>query len=197
MCIRDRSRDLPPTPNLKAALADAAWMTAMERNSDLIVMQCYAPLLVNVNPGGRQWRPNLIGYDALNSFGSPSYYAMAMFNANRGNVVVHASLDGLAADKITPLDYSVTKDTTSGTIYIKMVNVTARPQTLQIDLDGVKQVVPGGLSVVLKSAKLEDSNSITEPARVVPVTENIDGLGRVFTRTFAPYSVNILEIQTK
>ena len=193
----EKSRDLPPTPNLKAALADAAWMTAMERNSDLIVMQCYAPLLVNVNPGGRQWRPNLIGYDALNSFGSPSYYAMAMFNANRGNVVVHASLDGLAADKITPLDYSVTKDTTSGTIYIKMVNVTARPQTLQIDLDGVKQVVPGGLSVVLKSAKLEDSNSITEPARVVPVTENIDGLGRVFTRTFAPYSVNILEIQTK
>jgi alpha-N-arabinofuranosidase len=103
-----KSRHLPPTPNLKAALADAAWMTGMERNSDLIVMQCYAPMLVNVNPGGRQWRPDLVGYNALNSFGSPSYYAMAMFNTNRGNVVVRTSLDGLAPDKIAPLDFSVT-----------------------------------------------------------------------------------------
>ena len=52
---------LPPTPSMKAALGDAAFMTAMERNSDLVTMQAYAPLLVNVNPGARQWRPNLIG----------------------------------------------------------------------------------------------------------------------------------------
>src|ERR1022692_226365 len=193
----EKSRRLPPTPNLKAALADAAWMTAMERNSDLIVMQCYAPMMGNVNPGGRQWRPNLVGYDALNSFGSPSYYAMAMFNTNRGNLVVRTSLDGLAVDKIAPLDYSVTKDTASGTIYIKLVNVTSTPQTLQIDLGGVKQIAPTGLSVELKSAKLDDSNSITEPVNFVPVAQNIDGLGHVFTRTFAPYSVNVLKIQTK
>jgi alpha-N-arabinofuranosidase len=192
-----KSRHLPPTPNLKAALADAAWMTGMERNSDLIVMQCYAPMLVNVNPGGRQWRPDLVGYNALNSFGSPSYYAMAMFNTNRGNVVVRTSLDGLAPDKIAPLDFSVTKNTKSGTIYIKLVNVTSTPQTSQIDLDGVKEIAPTGLSVVLKSAKLDDSNSITEPTNVVPIAQNIDGLGHVFMRTFAPYSVNILNIQTK
>jgi alpha-L-arabinofuranosidase len=193
----EKSRHLPPTPNLKAALADAAWMTAMERNSDLIVMQCYAPMLVNVNPGGRQWRPNLIGYDTLNSFGSPSYYVNTMFNANRGDAVVRTSLDGLPADKTAPLDYSVTKNTANGMIYIKTVNVTAMPQLLQIDLDGVKKVISSGLSVVLKSDKLEDSNSITEPMKVMPATENVDGLGRVFIRTFAPYSVNILEIQTK
>ena len=92
----EKSRHLPPTPSLKAALGDAAWIVAMERNSDLIVMQCYAPMLVNVNPGGRQWRPNLIGYDALNSFGSPSYYAIAMYQQlNRGNAVVRTALDGL------------------------------------------------------------------------------------------------------
>ena len=44
---------------------DAAFMAAMERNADLIKMQCYAPLLVNVNSGARQWRPDLIGYDAI------------------------------------------------------------------------------------------------------------------------------------
>ena len=57
------------------ALADAAWMTGMERNSDVVLISCYAPLFVNVNKGGMQWPSDLIGYDALNSFGSPSYYA--------------------------------------------------------------------------------------------------------------------------
>jgi alpha-N-arabinofuranosidase len=68
---------------------------------------------------------------------------------------------------------------------------------LQIDLDGVKKIAPTGMAVVLKSSKLDDSNSIAEPVNVVPVAQNIDGLGQVFTRTFAPYSVNVLKIQTK
>ena len=55
-----------------AALGDAAWMTGLERNSDLVVMSAYAPLLVNVNPGGMQWETDLIGYDAVKSYGSPS-----------------------------------------------------------------------------------------------------------------------------
>ena len=83
-----------PTPTMQAALGDAAWMTGLERNSDLVLLQCYAPLLVNVNPGARQWGTNLIGYDALNSFGSPSYYVQSMFAQNRGDVV--------AARRLTP-----------------------------------------------------------------------------------------------
>jgi alpha-N-arabinofuranosidase len=193
----ERSRRLPPTPSLKAALGDAAWMAAMERNSDLIVMQCYAPMLVNVNPGARQWRPDLIGYDALHSFGSPSYYVNAMFNANRGDVVVRASLDGLDQDKTAALDYSVTKDSVHSVIYIKVVNITGVPQPLQIDLAGVKHVVSHGTSVVLTSAKQTDTNSISAPVKVVPVTERIEGLAPSFNRTFPPYSVTVLKIQTK
>jgi alpha-L-arabinofuranosidase len=77
-----------PTPTLQAALGDAAWLTGMERNSDLVVISSYAPLLVNVNKGASQWGTNLIGYDALKSFGSPSYYVQRMFGANRGDVVL-------------------------------------------------------------------------------------------------------------
>ncbi|HLK57367.1 MAG TPA: alpha-L-arabinofuranosidase C-terminal domain-containing protein [Chthonomonadaceae bacterium] len=77
-----------PTPTLKAALGDAAWLTGLERNSDIVVLESYAPLLVNVNPGARQWGTNLIGYDALKSFGSPSYYVQKMFGTNRGDVVL-------------------------------------------------------------------------------------------------------------
>lgn len=81
-----------PTPTLQAALGDAAWMTGMERNSDIVVLESYAPLLVNVNPGARQWGTNLIGYDALSSFGSPSYYVQKMFGTNRGDVILPVTL---------------------------------------------------------------------------------------------------------
>jgi len=81
-----------PTPTMQAALGDAAWMTGMERNSDQVVLASYAPLFVNVNPGSRQWGTNLIGYDALNSFGSPSYYVQKMFSNNRGDVELPVTL---------------------------------------------------------------------------------------------------------
>lgn len=77
-----------PTPTLTAALGDAAYLTGLERNADVVVRACYAPLLVNVNPGARQWGTNLIGYDALRSYGSPSYYMQVMFNRNKGDVVL-------------------------------------------------------------------------------------------------------------
>jgi alpha-L-arabinofuranosidase len=77
-----------PTPTLNAALGDAAWLTGLERNSDLVVMEAYAPLLVNVNPGARQWATDLIGYDALNSFGSPSYYVQSMLANYHGEIVL-------------------------------------------------------------------------------------------------------------
>jgi len=72
-----------------AALGRCGWMTGMERNSDLIVMTSYAPLFVNVNPGGMQWESDLIGYDANSSYGSPSYYAQAIFGEYLGTEVRH------------------------------------------------------------------------------------------------------------
>ena len=77
-----------PTPTMNAALGDAAWLTGLEKNSDQVLISSYAPLLVNVNKGGAQWGTNLIGYNALSCFGSPSYYMQAMFGANRGDVVL-------------------------------------------------------------------------------------------------------------
>ena len=90
-----------PTPDLHAALADAAFVMALEQNADAVPLQCYAPLLVNVNPADPakgypkawQWPTNLIGYDALHSFGSPSYYAQAMFAQNKGDLVLSSRFD--------------------------------------------------------------------------------------------------------
>jgi alpha-N-arabinofuranosidase len=113
-----------PTPNFGAALGDAAWMTSMERNSDLIVMASYAPLLVNVNPGGMQWETDLIGYDALTSYGSPSYYAQVMFASHIGTEILDAKSEGGGPRFF----YSVTRDPGKGIVYLKVVNASSVPQ---------------------------------------------------------------------
>ncbi|HEX8235256.1 MAG TPA: endo-1,4-beta-xylanase [Abditibacteriaceae bacterium] len=183
-----RSRNLPPTPSMKAALGDAAFMTAMERNSDLVVMQCYAPLLVNVNPGGRQWRPNLIGYDALRSFGSPSYYAFQMFSRNVGDSILKTTMTD------APLLTSVTQDSKSGAIFIKHVNPQAAPQPMKINLEGVRSIRPMATAVVM-AADPNQTNSIDAPRNIMPVTLRVSGISPSFTHTFPPNSITMLRLE--
>jgi alpha-L-arabinofuranosidase len=84
--------------NLSAAIGEAAFMTGMERNSDVVVMASYAPLFVNV--GWRQWNPNAIVFDNARVFGTPSYHLQKMFSRTRGDVVL--GLDFNAPDVVVP-----------------------------------------------------------------------------------------------
>jgi alpha-L-arabinofuranosidase len=70
------------TGNLRAAIAEAAFMTGIERNADIVVMAAYAPLFVNVND--RTWNPDLIGFDSARCYGTPSYYVQQLFSVYRG-----------------------------------------------------------------------------------------------------------------
>jgi len=181
-----------PSPNFGAALGDAAWLTGMERNSDLIVMASYAPLFVNVNPGGMQWGTNLIGYNALNSYGSPSYYAQVLFSEYKGDEVIDSSLENAGS----LLFYSATRDTAKKKIYLKVVNASPKAQTLDIKLSGAS-VQSSGKLVTLSAKATGDTNTITDPEHIVPVTEPISGLGANIHHTFAPYSINVLDISAK
>jgi alpha-N-arabinofuranosidase len=182
-----------PTPDLHAALGDAAFMTGMERNSDVVVMNCYAPLLTRVEPGAYEWNPNLIGYNSLRSYVSPSYYAQQMFNLYRGDTVVPAVMTAEPAKFF----YSVTRDSVKGIVYLKVVNLDAAAQTVEFELKGARKVAGKGLLVVLTSAKPDDTNSLNNPTNVVPVTTKIKGLGIRFARTFAPYSINVLQLDAR
>ena len=91
-----------PTPNFGAALADAAWLTGLERNSDIVIMNCYAPLLVNVNINASQWGTNLIGYNAISSFGSASYYGQKMFAQNLGDTELPVEISEQKSDQPPP-----------------------------------------------------------------------------------------------
>jgi alpha-L-arabinofuranosidase len=77
--------------NLRAANGEAAFMTGMERNADVVVMASYAPLFVHC--GWRQWNPNAINFDCSRVYGTPSYYVQKMFSRNRGDVVLAADLE--------------------------------------------------------------------------------------------------------
>jgi alpha-N-arabinofuranosidase len=213
-----------PTPNMAGALGDAAWMCCLERNADIVHMHCYAPLFVNVsNPKERdpntsmQWRTDLIGYDALNSYGSPAYYAQQIFSQHTGDEVLAVSAENLPtynwqpptrrgskpdeplppAHQVRSLFYSATRDTQHGRIILKIVNRADTAQEVKVEVADAGSVAKEGTATVLKAANRDETNSINDPRHVIPVTEKISGLGTSFTRTFPPCSITILEFGTR
>jgi alpha-N-arabinofuranosidase len=182
-----------PTPDLNAALGDAAWLTGLERNSDVVIMVAYAPILVNVNPGASQWPVNLIGYDALRSYGSPSYHMQAMFARHAGNVVLPATLTTTGGSR---LFHSVTQDSLSGTIFLKLVNCAGSPQPVHITLTGPIKVSSRAKLVVLTSGSPQDTNTLSDPDRVVPRRRTLTGIAPSFDLTLEPSSIQVLEIRT-
>jgi len=184
------TREGEPTPNLEAALGDAAWMTGMERNSDIVIMASYAPLFVNVNPGGMQWETDLIGYDALTSYGSPSYWAQVLFGSYLGTEGVDATLTGAG-----PRVYaSVTRDEKLRKLFVKVVNASSEAQPLRIALSGVAKVGPEAKLITLSGKTPNATNTIANPKAIVPVERRIRVAGPSFERSFAPYSINVLEL---
>lgn len=213
------TREGAPTTNLNAALGDAAWMTGMERNSDIIIMSCYAPLFVNVNvatataPKAWQWDSDLIGYNALTSYGSPSYYVQKLFGNYLGNKIVPViaeniptqprpltrrdSTEGVTTPPLVPtVFYSATKDAKTGMIYLKLVNTLGKQQPVEINLKGITKVSPDATLIVVKGEKPEDTNTITDPEKIIPGSSKINGVAPVFTRILEPYSISILQLQT-
>ena len=203
------TREGYPTTNFNAALGDAAWMAGMERNSDLVIMASYAPLFVNVNPGGMQWRSDLIGYDALNAFGSPSYYAQMLFSNHLGDKIVSLNTDniptqltklnardsaaGIKPKTIPAMFFSATLDSRKNILYLKIVNTQSTSQPLTIDLDGAGKVTREGDSWTLKGDSPTATNSITDPEHIVPVEAPVRGLGKSFTKTFPALSITVLQ----
>ena len=161
-----------PTPDMAAALGDAAWMTGMERNSDIVLLSCYAPLFVNVSDlrggGSMQWKTDLIGYDALTSYGSPAYYAQQMFSTHHGDEILATDSQGIprqnyqppvrrhnGADQPNPAPiqvrkvfFNATRDSKSGTMFLKLVNSLGTPQPVKVEISGAKKIADAGTTTV-------------------------------------------------
>lgn len=213
------TREGAPTTNLNAALGDAAWMAGMERNSDHVIMSCYAPLFVNVNtatptaPKAWQWDSDLIGYNALASYGSPAYYVQKMYSEYLGDKILPVSAENIPVQyrpmskrdstnvnykpkAIPVLFYSATMDESSGKVFLKVVNTTGKKIPVNIKLKGVKKIASTATFVVLKGVKPEDTNTINNPKNIVPVTSTIKGVKTDFNNVLDPYSINIFQLET-
>jgi len=214
-----------PTPTMSGALGDAAWMTGMERNADLVIMESYAPLFVNVNKGGMQWPTDLIGFDAMASYGSPAYWAQQMFSVHHGDLVLPTTAKGIPTREWQPpapggrrgapgtptpppqpppppqqvpmVFCEATRDSKTGTLFLKVVNRAGTPQPVQVEISGLAAVESKGQIITLSAKAPDETNSIAEPTKIVPVTMNVDGLGANFTHTFPPYSITVLQMKGK
>jgi alpha-N-arabinofuranosidase len=189
------TRSGSPTPNFGDALGDAAFMTSMERNSDLIKIASYAPLLVNVNPGAMQWPTDLIGYDALTSYGSPSYYAQCMFGAHIGDGQPQNSITGVEAN--ARFFYSVTMSSDTKVLHLKLVNATTVDQPLEIALKGLGAGAHEAKMISLHGATFQATNTITDPTAIHPVESTLRFSGAVVKHTVPAYTIEVVDVAVK
>jgi alpha-L-arabinofuranosidase len=167
-------------------------ITWLERNADLAIMAAYAPLLVNVNPGARNVAADLIGYDAVGSFGSPSYYAQRMFMTHRGDRVLPAVIRG--SQEPPSLFATASRVSSTGEIILKAINTAGEARPLQIELTGAGSIDPHAHVEVL-SGRPSDANSTAQPEKVVPRTQEITNAARKFSYNMAAYSINVMVLK--
>ena len=176
------------------ALAEAAYMIGLERNADVVVMASYAPLFAHADRW--QWRPNLIWFDNLRVYGTPSYYVQQLFTRNRGGLLLPTTLAGApaAANQPPRLYASATRDERAGDIILKMVNASPVRVQARLRFQGAAKLAPTGTRITLASPQLSDENSFTEPLKVAPAKAQLAGVAAEFSCGFAPYSLTVLRL---
>ena len=212
------------TPSFQCALSDAAFLTGLERNADIVIMTCYAPLFTRMNPGGSQWNTDLIGYDTLTSFGSPSYYVQKMFFNAKGDQVIpvfditpqtipapeptpepaqsrggrsgRGRGRGDASPNVNePLFACASTEDVSGDIILKVVNIFNVDQTMTVELVGADiQKVATGQ---VMTGMPGDINSVDYPYNLVPKDFIVTDAGSNWKHTFPGNSITIVRFKTK
>ncbi len=151
---------------LECALAEAAFMTGMERNADVVYMTSYAPLLAHVDAW--QWAPDLIWFDNLNAVPTANYYVQKMFANNAGTNVLSTTCNKQNITGQDGLYASTVMDKATSEIIIKIVNTENKAQRINVDLKGAKKVNEDVNITVLHADDLNAVNTLKIPTTVVP-----------------------------
>lgn len=178
--------------NWKCALSEAAYLTGLERNADVVWLTSYAPLFAHVE--GWQWTPDLIWFDNLSAYGTPNYYVQKLFATNSGTHLVPVTYLEKPATGQDKLYASAVIDKEKNQVIVKVVNASGEPQQKEILLEGMKKSSAKGTLTVLKSDDLEAVNTIEEPKNISPSDQEIRVKGRKVEFTLAPYSLNVVKI---
>ncbi len=179
-----------------AALLEAAFMTGLGRNADVVHMATYAPLFAHVE--GWQWRPDMIWYDNNNSVRTASYYVQQLFSENKGTNVVPLTMDKknvTGAEGQNGLFASAVYDKDRNEYIVKVANTSSEPQELNIKLAGLKKkdVITGVTAQTLSTKDLDSENTLEEPNKIVPsmkkfaMEEKADWTTVIEPNTFSVY----------
>jgi len=175
----------------ECALAEAAFMTGLERNGDVVTMSSYAPLFGHVDAW--QWTPNLIWFDNLRAFGTPSYYVQKLFSANGGTINLPVMVNGAMKNGGGNLYASAVRDARSNQVILKIVNTAAARRNVKINLAGVEQVGKSGTAYLLTS-DLKAENSLSQPMNVAPVESKLALSSSSFDYELAPNALVVLRL---
>jgi alpha-L-arabinofuranosidase len=176
--------------NLECALAEAACMTGLERNGDVVQMASYAPLFAHVE--GWQWKPDLIWVDNLRSYGTPNYYVQKMFANNAGDEALPVWLN---APTVAKLYASAARDRASGEMILKVVNGGKIPVEAKLDFAGAKKISSEAKVCTLASSSQLNENSFAEPLKVSPKNSKLKTPAPQFGYTFPANSLTVLRLK--
>jgi alpha-N-arabinofuranosidase len=179
--------------NWDCALSEAAFMTGLERNADVVNLASYAPLFVHVDAW--QWKPDLIWFDNLKSFGTPDYYVQQLFSLNKGTDVVPLLLNNEAVEGQNGCYATACLDKNTNELVIKFVNTTATDKSVKIEIKGSSSYQKPVNVITLGSANKDAENSLTAPTAISPVQSTAGMSGKALNINIEPYSLKVIRIK--
>ena len=157
----------------EASILEAAFMTDMERNADVVYMTAYAPLLAHVD--GWQWRPDLVWFDNTEMFKTVSYSVQQMYAKNKGTNVLKLTMDGkpvAGQEGQNGLFASAVLDANANTVIVKVINTGKTAQNISLNLIGLKGEKTAK-TITLNHNGMDDENSIENPNKIAPVNGSV------------------------
>lgn len=178
--------------NLECALAEAAYLTGLERNAEVVRMASYAPLFANTEAW--QWKPDLIWVDSLNVTRTANYYVQQMFSCNRGDVVLPLEISDLGTNH--SIYASAVRDESTGELIVKAVNHGVNPAEIAIRLAGLSDGTKGTVcGQELSATQLNDENLPGQPPTVVPSQWKETLVGNEYNRRLPPNSFTVFRLK--
>ncbi|GKH11821.1 alpha-L-arabinofuranosidase C-terminal domain-containing protein [Bacteroides uniformis] len=179
--------------NFLAALSEAAFMTGLERNADVVHLATYAPLFAHVDAW--QWNPDLIWFDNLRMMRTPNYYVQQMYGMNAGTDVLRLQMDGKPVAGQDSLYATASLDAPTGEIILKLVNAGSTPVQVQVNFNGLKKrQLIGGSCTYLQNCDWKTVNTLEQEAlapRIRPVQVGAQSLDlELQPRSFSVYRLH-------
>ena len=164
----------------EAALSEAAFMTGLERNADVVYQATYAPLFAHID--GWQWRPDLIWFDNLSSVRSANWYVQMLYGTNKGTNVLKLAENGKAVEGRDGLYASAVYDAPTKNYVVKMVNASDASRSITVTLQGARNVKEAKV-ITLHADDIHAENTLENKDAVKPVESDVSVSGNQLSLT--------------